>query len=65
MIVDSTEVSIIRESEFGVYDTMKTIATYCVERPNGSKYIRFADGTSYIASPKTIVIEGKRLCRKY
>lgn len=64
MITDSTEVTVIRESELGQYDTLKAVATYCVERSNGSKYIRFADGSSYIASPKTIVIEGKRICRK-
>jgi hypothetical protein len=60
MIIDSTDVQIIRESELGVYDTMKAIVVYMVERPNGSKYIRFTDGSSYIASPKTVVIEGKR-----
>jgi hypothetical protein len=64
MILDSTEITVIRESELGQYDTLKAVAVYMVERPNGSKYIRFADGSSYIASPKTIVIEGKRLCLK-
>lgn len=53
MITDTTDCMIIRESEWGVYDTARVQVTYAC-----GNYVRLADGTAFKLTSKQQLIEG-------
>lgn len=61
MITDSTYIEITTESEIGEYRTTKEIAVFLYRRPDGSCFIRLADGTEFVTKPTTVVKELKCL----
>jgi hypothetical protein len=53
MILDTTDIMIVRENELGRYDTTRHTAIYSCRYPDGSQYIRTTDsGELWIKGPK-------------
>jgi len=57
MIADTNgiDLDIIRQSEWGIYDTQRVVATYCVRLADGRTAIRLKDGTEFVTAPNTVV----------
>jgi len=60
MILDTTDIQIIRENELGIYDTVKTKATYSCRYPDGTIYLKTPDGEMWLKGPKERILEDKK-----